>query len=260
MVDPSSPPSGAHANVHAHAHANASSSSSSSSGSSSGSVPASGSSHAAPSAASASAVSAPHLAPSGGHHSQSSSSGNIAISPHGDGSQATIPIASSGPGHIVPRAGGTFSRSETITLPTAPAANLGKPGHELPFVKPSSYLRRKTSTKKSGHTMAEKAEKPMSPLDREQMQGLVSFPIPRIVYRAVPCLFRPGCRCTRDRGPQHYRIRQRVSSAEIFGLWYLGPRADDSFCRGLSANSCGSERAMMFYPCRSALSSSTRDS
>lgn len=41
-------------------------------------------------------------------------------------------------------------------------------GHELPFVAPSSYLRPKPNSR----TMSE--PKPVSALDREQMQGLVS--------------------------------------------------------------------------------------
>lgn len=43
------------------------------------------------------------------------------------------------------------------------------PPQELPFVQPSSYLRPKTTTRS-----ASIAASPMSPIDEEQMQGLVS--------------------------------------------------------------------------------------
>jgi hypothetical protein len=53
--------------------------------------------------------------------------------------------------------------------PSAPAV-VRHLGHELPFVAPSSYLRPKPNSR----TMSE--PKPQGPLDREQMQGLVSLP------------------------------------------------------------------------------------
>ena len=52
--------------------------------------------------------------------------------------------------------------------PTPPLAALARhTGHELPFVAPSSYLRPKSNSR----TMSDKTA---TPLDREQMQGLVS--------------------------------------------------------------------------------------
>ncbi len=45
-----------------------------------------------------------------------------------------------------------------------------RPGHELPFVQPSSYLRPSSRS----HPLPPVATPPMSPSDEEQMQGLVS--------------------------------------------------------------------------------------
>lgn len=72
-----------------------------------------------------------------------------------------------------PAAGGA-KRQSTTTTTTAAAKSPPGNGHGLglPFVKPSSYLRRKPNTG-ARRTMAEKPA-PMSALDREQMQGLVS--------------------------------------------------------------------------------------
>lgn len=78
------------------------------------------------------------------------------------------PLAASSPG-----GGGARRQSPTTTTTTTTTAAKGD-GHSLPFVKPSSYLRRKPMT--SGRrTMAEQPAP--SPLDREQMQGLVSAAI-----------------------------------------------------------------------------------
>ncbi len=45
-----------------------------------------------------------------------------------------------------------------------------RPGHELPFVQPSSYLRPKLRTR-----TVPAPTPPMSPIDEEQLQGLVSY-------------------------------------------------------------------------------------
>lgn len=59
-----------------------------------------------------------------------------------------------------------------------------RPGHELPFVAPSSYLRPKPTAR---------ADKTPSPLDKEQMQGLVSvFPRHARVAEAVRVPLSPG--------------------------------------------------------------------
>ena len=59
-------------------------------------------------------------------------------------------------------------RSQANPAPPPLAALAKHGGHELPFVAPSSYLRPKPNS----HTMSERT---VSPLDREQMQGLVSL-------------------------------------------------------------------------------------
>jgi hypothetical protein len=68
-----------------------------------------------------------------------------------------------------PRAGPTISMSSVSspfgTLPPLAA----RVGHELPFVQPSSYLRPSSRS----HTIPS-VPSPMSPIDEEQMQGLVS--------------------------------------------------------------------------------------
>jgi 5'-AMP-activated protein kinase, regulatory gamma subunit len=50
---------------------------------------------------------------------------------------------------------------------SAALAAAARPGHELPFVAPSHYLRPKSNSR----TMA---EKPKSQLDRDEAEGLVS--------------------------------------------------------------------------------------
>lgn len=72
--------------------------------------------------------------------------------------------------------------------PRQPAAipSARHPGHELPFVTPSTYLQLRAPVAPrptaSSHTefplaaMALPADKLMTNLDREQLQGLVSFP------------------------------------------------------------------------------------
>ncbi|KAL2107059.1 hypothetical protein VUR80DRAFT_5779 [Thermomyces stellatus] len=95
-----------------------------------------------------------------------------------DPSRASLPnplAAAAGPG------GGARRQSNSATTPPARGD-----GHGLPFVKPSSYLRRKPTT--SGRrTMAEKPAP--SPLDREQMQGLVSS---SLSYCLLPFLVGQG--------------------------------------------------------------------
>ncbi|KAK5663120.1 hypothetical protein OQA88_6537 [Cercophora sp. LCS_1] len=88
--------------------------------------------------------------------------------------------------------------TSAASLPTAPAATAGgnssdvqgplppplRPGHELPFVAPSSYLRPKPTVR---------ADKTPSPLDKEQMQGLRGireFLKVRTSYDVLPLSFR----------------------------------------------------------------------
>lgn len=63
------------------------------------------------------------------------------------------------------------------TKPLAAARETAPTGHELPFVAPSSFLLRHTPT---GRRMADKYAG-LSPLDKDQMMGLVSIPSPRRV-------------------------------------------------------------------------------
>lgn len=58
--------------------------------------------------------------------------------------------------------------SGNAALPSM-SPQLSRPGHKLPFVQPSSYLRPKTRSRTTPV-----APTPMSPVDEEQMQGLVS--------------------------------------------------------------------------------------
>ncbi|KAK9773769.1 putative Nuclear protein SNF4 [Seiridium cardinale] len=71
-----------------------------------------------------------------------------------------------------------------------PAANSNiRPGHALPFVAPSSYLRPKTRTRTT--SMSEPT--PMSPVDEEQLQGLKGlreFLKRRTSYDVLPLSFR----------------------------------------------------------------------
>ncbi|KAK6083546.1 nuclear protein snf4 [Seiridium cupressi] len=71
-----------------------------------------------------------------------------------------------------------------------PAANSNvRPGHALPFVAPSSYLRPKTRTR----TISMSEPTPMSPVDEEQLQGLKGlreFLKRRTSYDVLPLSFR----------------------------------------------------------------------
>ena len=67
-----------------------------------------------------------------------------------------------------PAAKANASSEESGSGPQGPTP-LVRHGHELPFVAPSSYLRPKPNS----HTMSE--PKAAGPLDRDQMQGLVSI-------------------------------------------------------------------------------------
>lgn len=70
------------------------------------------------------------------------------------------------------------------TTTAAPAHAQGAGGHELPFVTPSSYLRPKPAAAAAMAAAPPPAARPAvaeklpSPLDKEQMQGLVSEPPP----------------------------------------------------------------------------------
>lgn len=72
----------------------------------------------------------------------------------------------------VPAATAVAKANEEGPAPPETPAVIAKPGHELPYVAPSSYLRPKPNS----HAMSE--PKPSSPLDKEQMQGLVSLLLP----------------------------------------------------------------------------------
>ncbi|KUI52634.1 Nuclear protein SNF4 [Cytospora mali] len=80
--------------------------------------------------------------------------------------------------------------------PNPPAAIARHPGHELPFVQPSTYLhlRAPNRTSSHSHTIPQPAEKPpMTPLDRDQMQGLRAireFLKVRTSYDVLPLSFR----------------------------------------------------------------------
>ncbi|KAI1824751.1 hypothetical protein F4861DRAFT_233985 [Xylaria intraflava] len=78
-----------------------------------------------------------------------------------------------------PKPRGNPAMSPTpLLLPTG----VGKASHQLPFVQPSSYLR------PSSHSHAVPVTTPMSPIDEEQIQGLVSraLQFPDSTY-AYPC-------------------------------------------------------------------------
>ncbi|ROW09178.1 hypothetical protein VPNG_05693 [Cytospora leucostoma] len=80
--------------------------------------------------------------------------------------------------------------------PNPPAAIARHPGHELPFVQPSTYLhlRAPNRTSSHSHTIPQPAEKPpMTPLDSDQMQGLRAireFLKVRTSYDVLPLSFR----------------------------------------------------------------------
>jgi hypothetical protein len=78
-----------------------------------------------------------------------------------------------------PRASPNAANPAANSAPAAPTTSSGengglplRPGHELPFVASSSYLRPKPPSR----TMSERSP---SGLDKDQMQGLVSLPLPR---------------------------------------------------------------------------------
>ncbi|KAI1849391.1 hypothetical protein JX265_008544 [Neoarthrinium moseri] len=74
-------------------------------------------------------------------------------------------------------------------LPASNAAANIRPGHALPFVAPSSYLRPKTKPR----TISMSEPTPMSPIDEEQIQGLKGlrdFLKKRTSYDVLPLSFR----------------------------------------------------------------------
>lgn len=73
----------------------------------------------------------------------------------------------------------TASAGNSNTDPNLNGPLTLRPGHELPFVAPSSYLRPKPSSR----TMSDKTS---NPLDKDQMQGLVSIPFPRQHTHIIP--------------------------------------------------------------------------
>ncbi|EMR68938.1 putative nuclear protein snf4 protein [Eutypa lata UCREL1] len=77
--------------------------------------------------------------------------------------------------------------SGNAALPSM-SPQLSRPGHKLPFVQPSSYLRPKTRSRTTPV-----APTPMSPVDEEQMQGLKGlrdFLRVRTSYDVLPLSFR----------------------------------------------------------------------
>ncbi|EJT74068.1 nuclear protein SNF4 [Gaeumannomyces tritici R3-111a-1] len=87
----------------------------------------------------------------------------------------------------VPAATAVAKANEEGPAPPEAPAVIAKPGHELPYVAPSSYLRPKPNS----HAMSE--PKPSSPLDKEQMQGLRGireFLKVRTSYDVLPLSFR----------------------------------------------------------------------
>lgn len=114
-----------------------------------------------------------------GHTGSNLSSGNdnspVAASSAPTQSTTTttaVPLGSQTPAAVSSQsdaaAAAAGSDSEPLAAP-AGARETPHPSHELPFVAPSSYLR----PNHPSHTMADK-QASLSPLDREQMLGLVS--------------------------------------------------------------------------------------
>ncbi|KAJ3557994.1 hypothetical protein NPX13_g9816 [Xylaria arbuscula] len=74
-------------------------------------------------------------------------------------------------------------------MSSVPSPLAARPGHELPFVQPSSYLRPSSRS----HPFPPVAATPMSPIDEEQMQGLQGlrdFLRVRTSYDVLPLSFR----------------------------------------------------------------------
>lgn len=171
----------------------------------------------------------------------------------------------------LPTAGGSGSGSASASASASGAATPSSTsGHEPPhppvphFVAPSSYLRPKPSHRSA---MAH-SPKPPSPLDKEQAQGLVRvFPLPLLhptpstkhSYNACQ-----SCQCVyygRNEWCEPARVarlsRYPRSVSQIHGTcanW------TGTINRKLFENSSKSERATMFFPCHSALSSLIRTS
>jgi hypothetical protein len=94
--------------------------------------------------------------------------------------EAAHPSSRSAPPALAPTTPSAPGENGTGQLPLRPS------GHELPFVAPSSYLRPKPVSR----TMSERTP---SALDKEQMQGLVSMPIPRQPSVMAPLRPVRGC-------------------------------------------------------------------
>jgi hypothetical protein len=84
-----------------------------------------------------------------------------------------------GPALITPR-------GRAASTSTGPSTTAAGHGHVPQFVAPSSYLRRRTSLRSP---MAPTEPKPLSPLDRDQLQGLVCLSV-------LHCLSHPCARTT----------------------------------------------------------------
>ncbi|PNH47590.1 hypothetical protein VD0004_g795 [Verticillium dahliae] len=116
--------------------------------------------------------------------------------PSGSGTQAP-PVFATAASIARPNASSS-SASQSHPQPHAHAPQLSAPapthgqGHELPFVTPSSYLRPKPAPSAAA-ARTEMTAKPLSPLDKEQMQGLRAireFLKVRTSYDVLPLSFR----------------------------------------------------------------------
>jgi 5'-AMP-activated protein kinase, regulatory gamma subunit len=99
-------------------------------------------------------------------------------------------VSASGPGPALTPRGRAASTS------TAPSTTTAGHSHVPQFVAPSSYLRRRTSLRSP---MAPTEPKPLSPLDRDQLQGLVSSSVLHclLVASVCPYNFRRGARASK---------------------------------------------------------------
>lgn len=105
-------------------------------------------------------------------------------------------VSGPGPALITPR-------GRAASTSTGPSTTAAGHGHVPQFVAPSSYLRRRTSIRSP---MAPTEPKPLSPLDRDQLQGLVCLSV-------LHCLSYPSARTTSDVG--HARIKARRYRAKL---------------------------------------------
>ncbi|EEY21432.1 nuclear protein SNF4 [Verticillium alfalfae VaMs.102] len=139
---------------------------------------------------------APQAPPQAATVPPSSSGPKPNASPSGSGTQAP-PVFATAASIARPNVSSS-SVSQSHPQPHAHAPQLAAPapthgqGHELPFVTPSSYLRPKPAPSAAA-ARTEMTAKPLSPLDKEQMQGLRAireFLKVRTSYDVLPLSFR----------------------------------------------------------------------